>query len=37
MVNMLFKATKYINAKDELIAQKNGKGKRKREYRGHPS
>lgn len=30
MANMLFKATKYINAEDALIAHKDEKGKRKR-------
>ncbi|XP_023894577.1 uncharacterized protein LOC112006533 [Quercus suber] len=31
MANILFKAMKYMNAEDALIAQKDGKGKRKRE------
>ena len=31
MVNILFKATKYMNVEDMLIARKDGKRKRKRE------
>jgi len=31
MANMLFKATKYMNVEDTLIAHKDEKGKRKRE------
>ena len=31
MADMLFKATKYMNAEDALIARKDEKGKRKRE------
>ena len=31
MVDMLFKATKYMNVEDTLIARKDEKGKRKRE------
>ena len=31
MADMLFKATKYMNAEDVLVAQKDGEGKRKRE------
>ena len=31
MVDMLFKATKYMNVEDAVITRKDGKGKRKRE------
>ena len=31
MADILFKATKYMNAEDMLVAQKDGEGKRKRE------
>ena len=35
MADMLFKATKYMNVEDALLARKNKKGKRKRESTEH--